>query len=170
MPSSNPPDFGQYERKGRSSLVPFRMSFNSINENPMDQQQRKSDLFNDLNKLDRNSAVFQGCNINFEKMLPFFQGGLGLKSSFTQQDDLPNFGQTTGNNHLESKRSLIIQDSTDLTAQGQAGSRDKQRSSSLPPNKKMQSSNEYYEVKEVVYVQEEDQNTSEQLTRLSVGY
>lgn len=61
----------QYERKGRSSLVPIRLSFNSFNAEPS----RTSDFFKDMSQLNRDSAVFQDCKIDFGQMLDFFQSG-----------------------------------------------------------------------------------------------
>ncbi|CDW75481.1 UNKNOWN [Stylonychia lemnae] len=167
-------DFVHNQRNGRSSLVPFRMTFNSIVDNS--EAQRRSELFKDLNQLDKSSNVFQGCNINYGKMLGFFQGGLEMqKNSLNQQhDQLPSFNKPQSNHFLinsEAKRSMKIQGSKDGIDQDNNEVSNKQRSSSLPPNPNMkQTSNEYYQVCDVYTKEiEDDSQFSAGLTRLSIG-
>lgn len=68
----NQPEFEPIERKGRSSLVPFRLSIGSVN-NPMSEKaSRRSDLLKDFDNLNKESTLFKNSNLNFAQMLDFF--------------------------------------------------------------------------------------------------
>lgn len=71
----NQPEFEPIERKGRSSLVPFRLSIGSVNNNAMSEKaSRRSDLLKDFDNLNKESTLFKNSNLNFAQMLDFFQG------------------------------------------------------------------------------------------------
>ena len=71
--SFNQPEFVPIERKGRSSLIPFRLSIGSVNNNPMSEKaSRRSDLLKDFENLNRESALFKNSNLDFAQMLDFF--------------------------------------------------------------------------------------------------
>jgi hypothetical protein len=68
----NQPEFEPIERKGRSSLVPFRLSIGTVN-NPMSEKaSRRSDLLKDFDSLNKESTLFKNSNLNFAQMLDFF--------------------------------------------------------------------------------------------------
>lgn len=68
----NQPEFEPIERKGRSSLVPFRLSIGSVN-NPMSEKaSRRSNLLKDFDNLNKESTLFKNSNLNFAQMLDFF--------------------------------------------------------------------------------------------------
>jgi len=62
--------FEPIEKKGRHSLVPFRLSF--TNNATESQSSKKSDLYKDFNTLNRESAIFKNSNLDFANMLDFF--------------------------------------------------------------------------------------------------
>jgi hypothetical protein len=72
--SFNQPEFTPIERKGRSSLIPFRLSIgsNMSNNALSDQNQRRSDLFKDFGNLNKESTLFKNSNLDFAHMLDFF--------------------------------------------------------------------------------------------------
>ena len=68
----NQPEFEPIERKGRSSLVPFRLSIGSVN-NPMSEKaSRRSNLLKDFDNLNKESTLFKNSNLNFAQMLDLF--------------------------------------------------------------------------------------------------
>ena len=94
------PDFLPIERKGRSSLVPFRLSIGSANNIPMSEKaSRRSDLLKDFDNLNKESTLFKNSNLDFAQMLDFFQGvspSCGERVSLGNlqmkpKDDLPSF-------------------------------------------------------------------------------
>lgn len=69
------PEFGPIERKGRSSLVPFRLSMGSnISSNiaTSEKAQRRSDLLKDFGTLNKESTLFKNSNLDFGAVLDFF--------------------------------------------------------------------------------------------------
>lgn len=60
------PLVGAIERRGRSSLVPFRLSFGSISNSAMSEKaQRRSDMLKDFGTLNRESNMFKNSNLDF---------------------------------------------------------------------------------------------------------
>ena len=71
--SFNQPEFVPIERKGRSSLIPFRLSIGSAKNNPMSEKaSRRSDLLKDFDNLNKESTLFKNSNLDFAQMLDFF--------------------------------------------------------------------------------------------------
>ena len=74
----NQPDFTPIERKGRSSLIPFRFSIGSNlsqNEANSEKASRRSDLLKDFGQLNKESRLFKNSALDFGQMLDFFQVG-----------------------------------------------------------------------------------------------
>jgi hypothetical protein len=62
------PLVGAIDRRGRSSLVPFRLSFGSTISGGgalSEKAQRRSDLLKDFGTLNRESNVFKNSNLDF---------------------------------------------------------------------------------------------------------
>lgn len=91
------PDFGPIERKGRSSLVPFRLSFGSNLSGSMSEKaQKRSGLMNEFDTLNRESNLFKNSNLDFAQVLDFFQGGNSTRGSALEgfsQNKVPDFPQ-----------------------------------------------------------------------------
>jgi hypothetical protein len=74
----NQPEFAPIERKGRSSLIPFRFSIGSNlsqNEAISEKASRRSDLLKDFGQLNKESMLFKNSALDFGQMLDFFQVG-----------------------------------------------------------------------------------------------
>jgi hypothetical protein len=72
----NQADFAPIERRGGSSLIPFRFSFGSNLSNvggaTSEKALRRSDLLKDFGNLNKESTIFKNSNLDFAQMLDFF--------------------------------------------------------------------------------------------------